>query len=246
VNGWRATAVVAVAVLQIGAGAVGGIGLWGEPVGDVANSYPTLLLPAGAAFGIWSLIYFLFAALAIRQALPRQRAREVHRRTGWWLAAAGMLNAAWVALFAHRLIVPAQLVIVGLLACLVIALVRVPARGWGDRLLLHTPIAIYAGWVAIAVVAGGATTSAWFGAPPSTVAAIIVVLLAGGAVTWAVLRLRAVVGFATAVCWALTWVAIATPAPAVRSATLIALGIVLLSLALRLTWTDDRTAAAWG
>ncbi|MET0233611.1 MAG: tryptophan-rich sensory protein, partial [Kibdelosporangium sp.] len=114
----RAVAVVCAALLQIVAGAVGGIGLWGEPVGEVANSYPTLLLPGGGAFGIWSLIYVTFTALAIRQVLPSQRTRVVHQRTGWWLVAAGVLNAAWIALFSHRLITLAQIVIIGLLVCL--------------------------------------------------------------------------------------------------------------------------------
>nr|WP_232328088.1 tryptophan-rich sensory protein [Kibdelosporangium sp. MJ126-NF4]CEL16795.1 hypothetical protein [Kibdelosporangium sp. MJ126-NF4] len=151
----RAGALILVAVLQVAAGVVGGVGLWGESVGVVANSYPTLLLPGGAAFTIWSLIYVAFGALAVRQALPEQRNRDVHRRTGWWLVAAGVLNAAWVLLFTNRLILLAQLMIVALLACLLGAALRLqPADGWADRLLLHIPVMVYLGWVAVATVAG--------------------------------------------------------------------------------------------
>ena len=223
--------------MQIAAGVVGGAGLWGEPVGEVANSYPTLLLPGGGAFSIWSLIYVTFAALAVRQALPTQRHRAVHRRTGWWLVAAGILNAGWVALFAHRLVTVAQVVIVGLLVCLGIAamrLARVPATGWGDRLLLHTPVTVYAGWVAVATVAGAATTAASFDAAPSTASAAAAVLLTGAAAALAALRLPAVVGFASAVCWALAWIAAATPSAPVRATALGAILLVAVAVPLRL------------
>jgi hypothetical protein len=235
-DAWRAAAVVAAAALQTAAGVVGGPGLLGEPVGDVANSYPTLLLPGGGAFAIWSLIYVLFAALAVRQALPGQRHRTVHRRTGWWLAAAGLLNAAWVALFTQRLVGLAQVVIVALLGCLVVAGVRLSrqaAEGWGDRGLLHVPVAIYAGWVAVATVAGAATTGAFLGAAPNAPVAVAAVLATGAGAALAALRLPAVVGFAAAVCWALVWIAVATPDDAVRVASVVAVGVVVVGAVVR-------------
>jgi hypothetical protein len=247
-DAWRATALVAAAALQIGAGAVGGAGLWGEPVGVVARSYPTVLLPAGAAFAIWSLIYVTFAALAVRQALPSQRSRAVHRRSGWWLVVAGVLNAAWVALFAHRFVALAQVVIVALLACLLVAAVRLRASdgGWADRLLLHLPVAVYLGWVAVATVAGAATTTAAYGAAPSTPVAITALLVTGAAAAVAAVRLSAVVGFAAAVCWALGWIASGTPVSSVRVAALVAVVAVVAAVAVRLYRGHDRADVAWG
>ncbi|WP_007025186.1 tryptophan-rich sensory protein, partial [Saccharomonospora iraqiensis] len=163
----RAVALLAVAVLQIVAGALGGTGAWGEPVGTVADAYPHPLLPAGTAFSIWSLIYVAVLALAVRQVLPSQRGREAHRRTGWWLVGAGACNIAWVVLFGQRWILPAQIVIVALLGALAAAWVaasRVPARDRWDRLLLHGPVALYTGWVAVATVVGAVTTAVAFGA----------------------------------------------------------------------------------
>lgn len=232
----RAVAVLAAAVLQIGAGAVGGAGLWGEAVGDVANSYPTLLLPPGAAFTIWSLIYVWFLALAVRQVLPGQRGREVHRRTGWWLAGAGLLNATWVLVFGQRWVVVAQVVIVALLVCLAVAAVRLmtPAQGWGDRLLLHLPVAVYLGWVAVATVAGGATTTAAYGAAPGTASAVTALLLTGAAAAVAVFRLPAAAGFAASVCWALAWVASGASVTSVRVAALVAVAAVVAAVGVRL------------
>ncbi len=245
---WRVTAVLIAAVLQIVAGVVGGAGLWGESVGTVANSYPTLLLPAGTAFMIWSLIYVTFAALAVRQVLPSQRHRQVHRAVGWWLAAAGLLNAAWVALFAHRMIAAAQPVIIALLICLGVAALRLrtPADGWGDRLLLHLPVTVYLGWVTVATVAGAATTTASFGAAPSTVGAVTALLLTGLAAAVAVVRLPAVIGFAAAVCWALTWIAVRTPTASVQVVALVAVAVVAVAVALRLRQRRDRSTVAWG
>jgi tryptophan-rich sensory protein len=240
----RAAAVVVAAVLQIAAGFVGGAGLLGEAVGDVANSYPTLLLPGGGAFAIWSLIYVTFAALAIRQALPSQRDRHAHVRTGWWLAAAGVLNAAWVLLFTQRAVLAAQIVIVVLLAVLAVAALRLPpARGWADRLLLHTPITLYTGWVAVAMVAGAATTSASFGAAPSTLSAVAAVALTGAAAIVAALRLPAVAGFAAAVCWALAWIAAGTTDGAVRTTAVAAVIAVAVAVAAVIS---RRRETAWG
>src|SRR5690606_616246 len=154
----RAVALLAAVVLQAVAGAIGGSGAWGEPVGSVANSYPTLILPGGGAFSIWTLIYVLSIVLAVRAAPPRQRRREVHRGVGWWLVAAGVLNAAWVVAFTQRWLVLAEAIIVALLVVLCTAWVKVtghPAGGWADRLLLHTPIGVYVGWVGVATVSGG-------------------------------------------------------------------------------------------
>ena len=228
----RTIAVLAAAALQIVAGYIGGTGAWGEAVGDVANSYPTLLLPGGGAFTIWSLIYLTFAALAIRQALPSQRERQAHVRTGWWLAVAGVLNASWVVLFSQRWVLAAQVVIIALLAVLVVAALRLPrAEGWGDRLLLHMPITLYTGWVAVATVAGAATTSASYGAAPSTLSAVLAVAFTGAAAAAATLRLRAAAGFAAAVCWALVWIAVSTPANEVRLAAMLAVTAVAVALA---------------
>lgn len=252
---WRVSALIGVAVLQVVAGFVGGAGLWGESVGVVANSYPTLLLPGGAAFTIWSLIYVSFGALAVRQALPGQRTRDVYRRTGWWLVAAGLLNAVWILLFTNRLVPLSQLVIAALLASLLGAALRLqPANGWPDRLLLHIPVMVYLGWVTVATVAGGATTAAFYGAAPGVTAAIIVLLMTGVVAALAVLRLPAVVGFAAAVCWALAWIAVNTDTPGVLVAAVVAIAIVAgmvtfavtATVAVRVERRPDRSHIAWG
>lgn len=244
----RVVAVLAAMVLQTVAGGLGGSGALGESVGEVATSYPNPVLPGGAAFGIWSLIYLATLVLAVRQALPGQRAREAHRRTGWLLAAGGVLNAGWVVVFSQRLILLSEVVIVLLLACLAVAFHRLagrPAQGWGDRLLLHGTVAVYAGWVSVASVVGAVTTLAAAGVTVSGRVGAVVLLAVALGVGWLVIKSRAVLGFVCAVVWALAWIA-AEASLDVRVAALISVGAVVLIVAARAVRESDSTGLMWG
>jgi hypothetical protein len=219
----------------------------------VAGDYPTLLLPASAAFAIWTPIYLAMTALAVRQWLPAQRARQVHRRTGWWLAAAGVLNAAWIVMFTQRWVVLSEIVIVALLGCLIVVfgrLSRTPAVGWTDRLLLHTPVALYAGWVTAATVVGAASAGLAAGITVSGPAAItlaVLALVAVGAVAgWAVGTRSAVAAYAAAIVWALTWIAPRTEATAVLVAALVIATALVATVAARLLCDRDPARAAAG
>lgn len=256
-SGWtdigRQCAVSAGVVLQVVMGAVGGTGLIGESIGDVANSYATPLLPVGTTFAIWNVIYLATVALGVYQLLPGQRTRALHRRTGWLLVAAAVTNAGWVVLYAYRIVVPAEVMLVGLLVVLAIALRRVsrrPAYGVADRLLVHLPIALYTGWVSVATVVGAASTGAALGANTSgTVATVlsVVALVATGVITLSVVRVAAAVAaYAVAVAWALGGIAVAqTPATVVAAAT-VTLAIIVLGGAWRIWRSAEPARVALG
>jgi translocator protein len=244
----RAGAVLATAVAQLVVGGLGGAGTFGESVAAVANSYPTPILPAGAAFSIWSVIYLAVLALAVRQVLPGQLARPVHRATGWWLVGAAVANAGWILLFANRLVLAAQAVIVALLVCLAVVLARLsrtPAER-GDRLLLHGPVALYAGWVSVATVVGAAATGVAMGAPPLVglgAAALLATAVIGAAVVG---RGRAVLPYAAAVMWALAGIALADRPTAVVTAAVLAALVVATTAAVRVRLTSAPARVAWG
>src|SRR4051812_49882132 len=92
----RAVTVVVLAVVQLLVAGLGGSGAVGEPVGAVARSFRTPVLPADWTFAIWAPIYLAFLGYAVYQALPGQRGRAVHRATGWWLVASTVLNGGGV------------------------------------------------------------------------------------------------------------------------------------------------------
>ncbi|GAA2320744.1 hypothetical protein GCM10009853_093700 [Glycomyces scopariae] len=239
----RATAVTVAALLQTVAGALGGSGALGEPVGDVARSYPNPLLPAGGAFMIWNLIYLAVLALAVWQLLPSQRGEALHRRTGWWIAIAGVLNAVWVVLFSADQVTAAQIVIVLLLISLATAWHRAaaaPAPGRADRWLLWAPLTLYTGWVAVATVVGALTTvAAATGDGTGNAVAVIALGVTAIVLIAVVAKAKGVTMFAAAAVWALAWIAASADSPVAVFASLAA-ALIAVALLVRLLRAEDR------
>lgn len=249
----RSATVVVLALVQVVVAALAGSGGVGEPIGEVASRYATPLLAANWAFAVWVPIYAGFLGYAAYQILPGQRGRQVHRDTGWWLAASAALNAGWVLAFSTGLLPVAELLIIGLLVSLAVVfgrLCRVPARTVPERVVLRGTVALYTGWVSLAVALGTAATGAWVGLPGTgTLAAImaVVVLVAVTAIVcWVVLSGTAVVAYAAATVWAITGVALNDPPSGVVIAGAIAIVAVLAATTRRLTTAGDPVRAAWG
>ncbi|RWZ58329.1 hypothetical protein ELQ92_15005 [Labedella populi] len=89
------SAVLALIGSFIGSGAVIGTPIQ-EQVGGTLTADSTLIVPAGPAFSIWSVIYTGLIAYAIGQLLPSQAARERNRRLGSPIVATMLLNLAWI------------------------------------------------------------------------------------------------------------------------------------------------------
>jgi translocator protein len=251
----RSGALLLGTLLQLVAGGLGGSGAFGLSVGVVAQQNTTVVMPVPAAFSIWGLIYAALLLLAVRQVLPGQPGREVHRATGWWLAASTLLNAGWILAFSAQAVVLAQAVIVALLVVLAVALARLsarPAEGAADRLLLHGPVALYTGWVSVATVVGAATTGTFLGAPGeggvATVLGALVLLVTGAIAAAVVARGAGAVPFAASVAWALAAIVAMAPPLPVTVAALVALVAVVASAARRVLTAppSTRVAAAFG
>jgi hypothetical protein len=249
----RGAAVAVLAVLQIVVSGLGGSGAVGESVGVVARDYATPLLAAGWAFAIWGLIYAGFLAYAVYQLLPSQRGREVHRRTGWWLAASAVLNPLWVVAFGARAVPVAGLLIIALLVCLAVVfgrLSRIAAENVAERVVFRGVVAVYTGWVSLATVLGTAATGVWAGLPGTgalpAVAALVVLLAAAGIVAWVVLSGTAVIGYAAAAVWALVGIVSNDPPALVAGAGVVAIAVVLGAAARRVATAGVPLRAAFG
>lgn len=249
----RNLAVASLAVIQIVVAGLGGSGGLGEDIGTVARSYPTPVLPAGWTFGIWGVIYVAFLGYAVYQLLPTQRSREVHRATGWWLAVSAVLNMAWISAFSARYVLLAEVLLLALLAVLARVygrLSRERAANTRERLALRLPVALYTGWVSLAVVAGTAATGVRLGLPGdgalADIAAVLVLLVAAGIVASVVTYATAVVGYAAAAVWALVGIALNAPPAAVGVAAAVAAVVVLFATARRVSTSGDPRRAAWG
>lgn len=249
----RSSVVALLALVQVVAAALGGSGAAGESVGVVANDYGTPLLAAGWTFAIWAPIYLGFLAYAGYQLLPAQRGREIHRRTGWWLAASAVFNAGWILAFGARWLPLAELLIVALLVSLAVVfgrLSREPAADVRERVLLRGPVALYTGWVSVATVLGTAATGVWFGLPGTgpltTIAAVVVLLAAAAIVTWVIISGTAVVLYAAAVVWALIGIGLNDRPAAVGVAAAAAIVVVVFAAIRRVSTSGNPLRAAWG
>jgi len=250
----RSVLVAVLAVLQTVVAGLGGAGkLGGEPIGAVARAYPTPLLAANWTFAIWAPIYLGFLVYAVYQVLPAQRSRRVHRVTGWWLAASAVFNAAWVVSFGDRLVPLAELAIVALMVSLAVVfgrLSRTPATGVVERVALRGPIALYTGWVSLATVLGTAATGVWAGLPGdgalAVVAAVVVLLAAAAIIIWVVVSGSAVVGYAAAVVWGFTGIALNDPPIGVAGAAAFGVLLTAAAAARRVSTAGNPTRAAFG
>jgi benzodiazapine receptor len=249
----RGLAVVALAVIQIVVAGLGGSGATGDDVGTVARSYPSPVLPAGWTFAIWGPIYLAFLGYAIYQLLPAQRTREVHRATGWWLAVSAVLNMAWILAFSARYVLLAELLILALLVVLARVygrLSRERAANATERAVFRLPVALYTGWVSLAVVAGTAATGVRLGLPGdgalAAIAAVLILIATAGIVASVVTYATAVVGYSVAALWALVGIALNGPPAAVGVAAAIAAVVLLFATARRVSTSGDPRRAAWG
>jgi benzodiazapine receptor len=262
-NGWvstpsdlvRAIAVAVLAVVQVAAGPLTMLALGpssnNAAISD-ANTSP--VTPAGYAFSIWGLIYLACLAFAVYQLLPGQRGQEVHRRSGWWLAAAFFCSAVWLPIFGTRTLWLAQVVIVALVFCLVMAVVNLsrcgPAAAWRERLLLRLPATLYLGWATLASSAGFGTTFRSLGMPERAgwVTGVSVALIAAAAAVslFVVTRETATVGFVFTACWALIGIVVATFESPVRFAALAAFAVLIAVTVARTVRSRQPTAVLFG
>lgn len=163
----------------------------GDSIGEIANRFRSLFLPADYVFGIWSVIYLGLIVSAVYQALPTVAAERAVQRLGIWWAVTGALNVAWISLFSFGQFALALLVMVIFLVSLIIIGERVRGASGtratrGQQAFLIWPQDIYLAWISVALIANSfqfAHAVAWtgFGIAESTwaVAMMLVATLLG-------------------------------------------------------------------
>lgn len=222
--------------------------------GDISDANQSPVTPAGYAFAIWGLIYLMSLGLAVYQALPTQQSREVHRRTGWWVAGAFAASTIWVPIFGSRTIWLSQLVIVLLVICLVGAARAFRDAGRADttaeRFLLRLPTTVYLGWATLATAAGFGVTFRSLGMPRSggwvVAVSLLLIVAAMIASVIAVGRLVAVAGFAFTSGWALVAIAVGSYSTVVAVAAIVALAVVVAVLCVRAGRSPRKTLILMG
>jgi hypothetical protein len=129
----------------------------GAAIQGVVDEGPrSLVEPALYAFTIWALIFVLSLAYAAYQALPAKRESPLLRRLGPFTAAAFFCTGLWSVFVPLKQFGLAQLMLLGIFTCLLIAYLRLSryARehdlGIGERWLVALPLGLFLGWVTAA------------------------------------------------------------------------------------------------
>ena len=129
---------------------------------EVSDSYPSLFTPPGYVFSIWSVIYTLLIVFMIYQALPSQSEASYLRPTAIFFVLGGLINTSWLILFHYSFGQPGIYaftpILIGLFLVLMlytyvkleVGAVYVPTK---EKIAVHLPISVYAGWVSLAVIA---------------------------------------------------------------------------------------------
>lgn len=165
----------------------------GDSIGEIANRYRSLFLPADYVFGIWSVIYLGLIASAVYQALPTSGAARAVERLGPWWMITGALNVAWISLFSFGQFALALAVMLIFLVSLIVIgeRVRRGAPSLAEQALVIWPQDMYLAWISVAVIANSfqfahAVQFGGFGIAESTwaVAMMLVATLLGVVMAW--------------------------------------------------------------
>ena len=123
-------------------------GTFGPDQGTISDRYPTLLVAAGWAFSIWSLIFVLDIVHGVLQLTGRRRNDQTLGRIAPATAAGFFLTMIWMPLFSQEMFWLCLAVIFGALGCLAwSALVLSRSRGNAWSWLA---LSLHAGWLSLA------------------------------------------------------------------------------------------------
>lgn len=218
-------------------------GVFGPDQGTISDRYPTLLVAAGYAFSIWSVIFALDLVYAALQATGARRRDPVLGRIAPVAAAGFFLTTAWMPLFSQELFWLCVVVIFAALGCIgwcAVVLARAPGRTWA-----WLALSLHAGWLALAaflnlaqtIVADGVLASAnmltW---------STVLYLLAAAVLLGTNHLMRGNPAYAAAATWGLVAVYVEqsrSPLAGSDTASWIAIGIALV-LAAQTIWLRSR------
>ncbi|MEM1055650.1 MAG: tryptophan-rich sensory protein [Bacteroidota bacterium] len=198
----RQIAVLAAVAVNLTLNALAGAGvLFGVQTGEVSDSVPTGITPAGWAFAIWSVIFLGALVFAVWQARPSARGARYDAVAVPFIAA-NLLNGLWQIPWSLRLFGVAAVVIVGILASLAWLYVRLDqmTMSRAERWTLGVPTSLWFAWLCVATplnITVALAAAGWTGGaiwPP-----LLVLVVAAVGVT--LLRNTGDVAFALVLVW---------------------------------------------
>ncbi|WP_077034927.1 hypothetical protein [Pelomonas sp. KK5] len=215
------------------------MGWFGPDSATVSNQYPTLLVAAGYAFAIWSVIFTLDLGFAIWQAMRRHRALPEQRELRIVTSVGFALTASWMIAFSAQMFWLALIIIWTALACILYGclLMARAADPRGHMWLGLLSLGLHAGWLSLAAFLNTAQVAvAYQLLPAGDMLSWSLALWAAAAllVFWANAQLHGHPAYTLAVLWGLVGVYVEQSHSRLRGAEVsasVALSLALLLLA---------------
>ncbi len=185
---WQITNILALAFALAANYLVGAQVLALPPIGDISDTYATLLTPATYAFSIWSLIYLLLVVLVVYQArdvFRPQKDNTLPQAIGPLFVVSCLCNGLWTFIFVKEYVALSVVVILVLAASLYGLLVKLRIATYNARpatiVCVWWPLLVYTGWVTVASVVNIASWLRSLGITiePAAACLVLVALLAG-------------------------------------------------------------------
>jgi len=159
----------------------------GITIGEISDQYYNLITPAGYAFSIWSVIYFLLIGFVVQNWIEWKQNKPVktYKKVGVWFLINCTFNILWVVLWVHGYTAASLVLMFSILVTLIAIVLQLNMSLWQApiRTIIWTrwPFTIYLGWIILASVAN---TSAYlvsvgwngFGLPNTTWAIIMITI----------------------------------------------------------------------
>lgn len=127
---------------------------YGSFVGQQSAAQDIPIVPAGYAFGIWSVIFLLSLIYAALQSLSAYRTHPLFRSIGWYTAGAFFANTLWMLVAQFTAITWLTAIIIAIiLAFALLALFRLaayPKKQESAFRLSYITVSMLAGWVSAA------------------------------------------------------------------------------------------------
>jgi hypothetical protein len=125
----------------------------------LSDMYPNLFVPAGLTFSIWGVIYILLLIFTAYQAADLFGGKADRTgfigKAGVLYLATSLLNIGWILAWHYEQVLLSVVIMLCLLAALILLYLRIGVkfRSAAERFAAQVPVAVYLGWISVAIIA---------------------------------------------------------------------------------------------
>lgn len=212
--------------------------LGGNTTGELSDSFPVLITPAGYAFAIWGLIYLGLTVFAVWQLLPAQRDNPLLKAIRGPFLLSSVANIGWIVFWHYELVPLSMVAMLVLLGSLLVIYQRIrsqrPFLTRLERWVVQRPFSLYLGWITVATILNAAVTLydvGWRGGALSpTVWSVLLLVVVTVLAFWITGRGRDPV-YGAVVIWALVGIAMKQQGGEAPVALMASLAALLVGIA---------------